>query len=72
MGVDRLAARVRRALRTERCQTEACVALDCPAGEPDLERRREVDADASFTAAKGWLAFGDEAANLAVLMGRTP
>ena len=58
--------------RAVRGEKEACVALDRPVGQPDLERRMEVDADAAFAAAKGWLAFGDEAAHLALLLGRAP
>jgi hypothetical protein len=72
MAVDTLAARLSRAIRTVRGEKEACVALDRPVGQPDLERRMEVDADAAFAAAKGWLAFGDEAAHLALLLDRAP
>ncbi|HTE79113.1 MAG TPA: hypothetical protein VK634_00305 [Reyranella sp.] len=72
MAVDTLAVRVSRAIRIVRREKEACVALDRPVGQPDLERRTEVDAAAAFAAAKGWLAFGDEAANFALLMDRAP
>ena len=41
-------------------------------GQLDPERRTEADADAAFAAAKGWLAFGDEAAHLALLLDRAP
>jgi len=70
MAVDRLAVRVRRAIRTRRGEDE--VALDCLVGQPGLERRTDVDATASFAAAKGWLAFGDEAVNVALLLDRAP
>ena len=64
-GADTLAVRVRRAIRTARGEKESRVALD-------LEGHTEVDATAAFTRAKDWLAFGDEAANLAVLLDRAP
>jgi hypothetical protein len=72
MAVDTLAARVSRAIRTVRGEKEACVALDRPVRQPDLDHRMEADADAAFAAAKGWLAFGDEAVNLALLLDRAP
>jgi hypothetical protein len=72
MSIDTLAVRVRRAIRTARDEDEACVALDRPVGRPGLECRAEGDAVADFTAAKGWLAFGDEAVNVALLLDRAP
>jgi len=41
------------------------------AGQPDLERRTDVDAVEALSSAKGWLAFGDEAAHVALLLDRT-
>jgi len=72
MAVDTLAARLSRAIRTVRGEKEACVALDRPARQQDPEHRTEADADAAFAAAKGWLAFSDEAAHLALLLDRAP
>lgn len=72
MAVDRLAVHVCRAIRTVRGETEAWVALDRLIGQPGLERRTEIDAAAAFAAAKGWLAFGDEAASFALLLDRAP
>ncbi|WP_428662376.1 hypothetical protein [Reyranella sp.] len=72
MAVDTLAVRICRAIRTVRRDDEAWVALDRLVGQPGLERRTEVDAAAAFAAAKGWLAFGDEAASFALLLDRAP
>lgn len=72
MAVDALAVHVCRAIRAVRGETEAWVSLDRLVGQPGLDRRTEVDAAAAFAAAKGWLAFGDEAANLALLLDRAP
>jgi hypothetical protein len=72
MAVDRLAVRVRRAIRIVRGEDEPRVALDRLAGKPGLERCTEVDAAAVSAAAKGWLAFGDEAVNVALLLDRAP
>jgi hypothetical protein len=72
MAVDRLAVRVCRAIRSVRGEDEAWVELDRLVGQPGLERRTEVDAAAAFAAAKGWLAFGDEAASFALLLDRAP
>ena len=72
MAFDTLAARIGRAIRFVHSETEACVALDRPARQQDPEHRTEADADAAFAAAKGWLAFGDEAAHLALLLDRAP
>jgi hypothetical protein len=72
MAVDRLAVHVCRAIRSVRSEDEAWVALDRLVGQPGLERRSEVDAAAAFAAAKGWLAFGDAAADLAMLLERAP
>lgn len=72
MAVDTLVARIGRAIRSARGEKGPRVALDRPVRQPDPEHRMEVDADAAFTPAKGWLAFGDEAANLAVLLDRAP
>lgn len=65
MTVDTLAVRICRAIGTPRGEKEAWVALD-------VERHIEVDPAAAFTRAKDWLAFGDEAANLALLLDRAP
>ena len=70
--VDALAVRVCHAIRTVRAEDEAWVALDRLVGQPGLERRTEVDAAAAFAAAKGWLAFGDVAADVALLLERAP
>ena len=70
--VDRLAVHVCAALRTVRREDEAWVALDRLIGQPGLDRRAEVDAAAAFAAAKGWLAFGDPAADFALLLDRAP
>lgn len=72
MAIDRLAIDVCCAIRSVRRENEAWVALDRLIGQPGLERRTEVDAAAAFAAAKGWLAFGDEAANFALLLDRAP
>lgn len=72
MAIDTLAVRICRAIRTVRGEKEAWVPLDRLVGQPGLERRTEVDAAAAFAAAKGWLAFGDEAANFALLLDRAP
>lgn len=72
MAADTLTVRVRRAIRTVRGENEAWVALDRPVTEPDLEGQTEVDAAAAFAAAKSWLAFGDEAVNVALLLDRAP
>jgi hypothetical protein len=71
-SVDALAVRVCDAIRTVRRHDEAWVALDRLIGQPGLERRTEVDAAAAFAAAKGWLAFGDPAAEFALLLERAP
>ena len=70
--IDTLAVRVCHAIRTSRGEDEAWVALDRLIGQPGLERRSEVDAAATAAAAKGWLAFGDAAADLALLLDRAP
>ena len=70
--VDTLAVRVCQAIRTVRGEDEAWVALDRLVGQPGLERRTEVDAAVAFAAAKGWLAFGDPAAEFALLLERAP
>ena len=70
--VDTLAVRVCHAIRTARSEDEAWVALDRLVGQPGLECRTEVDAAAAFAAAKGWLAFGDTAADFALLLERAP
>jgi hypothetical protein len=72
MAIDRLAVHVCRTIRTVRGEEKAWVALDRLVGEPGLERRSEVDAAAAFAAAKGWLAFGDAAADFALLLERAP
>lgn len=72
MTIGTLAVRVRRAICSMSDEEAAGVALDRPVGRPDLGRRAEVDAAAPFTAAKNWLAFGDEAANVALLLDRAP
>jgi hypothetical protein len=72
MAVDTLAIGICRAIRTVRGEKEAWVSLDRLVGQPGLDRRTEVDAAAAFAAAKGWLAFGDEAANFALLLDRAP
>jgi len=64
MTVGSLAVRFRRAIGTVRDEDESWVTLD----RPGLERRTDVDA----TGARSWLAFGDEAANLALLLDRAP
>ena len=68
MAVDTLAVRVRHANLSARGEDEAWVALDRLVVQPGLERRAEVGAPAAFAAAKGWLAFGDAAADLAMLL----
>jgi hypothetical protein len=70
--VDTLAVRVCHTIRTVRSEDETWVALDRLVGQPGLERRTEVDAAAAFAAAKGWLAFGDAAADFALLLERAP
>jgi hypothetical protein len=72
MAVDALAVSVCRAIRDARGEDKAWVALDRLVGQPGLERRSEVDAAAAFAAAKGWLAFGDAAADFALLLERAP
>jgi hypothetical protein len=72
MAIDTLAVRVCHAIRTIRREDEAWVALDRLIGQPGLERRAEVDAAVAFAAAKGWLAFGDPAADFALLLERAP
>jgi hypothetical protein len=72
MSVDTLAVRIRRAIRTVRGEDEVQVAVDHLVGRPRLERCTEVDAVADFAVAKGWLAFGDEAASFALLLDRAP
>jgi len=72
MAVDTTAVRVCRAIRDMRGENEAFVALDRLVGQPGLERRTEVDAAAAYAAAKGWLAFGDAAADFALLLERAP
>jgi hypothetical protein len=72
MAVDATAVRVCRAIREVRGENEAFVALDRLVGQPGLERRTEVDAAAAYAAAKGWLAFGDAAADFALLLERAP
>lgn len=72
MTVDARDAHVCRAIRTVRGEHEAWVALDRLVGQPGLERRTEVDAAAAYAAAKGWLAFGDAAADFALLLERAP
>ncbi len=72
MAIDTLAVRVRRAIRIVRGEDEALLALDRPVRPPGLERRTDVDAVADFAVAKGWLAFGDEAVNVALLLDRGP
>lgn len=72
MTVDARAAHVCRAIREVRGEDQAWVALDRLVGQPGLERRTEVDAAAAFAAAKGWLAFGDVAADFALLLERAP
>ena len=72
MTVDARAVRVCQALRAARGEHEAWVALDRLVGQPGLERRTEVDAAAAFAGAKGWLAFGDVAADRALLLERAP
>ena len=72
MSLDTLAVRVRRAIRIARDEDEACVALDRPIGRPGVQGRAEGDAVADFTAAKEWLAFGDEAVTVALLLDRAP
>ena len=71
-NVDALAVRVCRTIRIVRREHEGWVALDRLVGQPGLERRSEVDAAAAFAAAKGWLAFGDAAADFALLLKRAP
>ena len=66
MTVDMITVRARRAIRSVRGED----ALDRLAEQPGLESRRQVDAAADFAAAKEWLAFGDEAAHLALLLDR--
>ena len=72
MAVDTLAVRVRRAISTVRGEDEASFTLDRPVGQPGSQRGTEVDAVEDFAAAKGWLAFGDEAVNVALLLDRAP
>jgi hypothetical protein len=72
MAIDMLAVHVCRTIRTVRDTDEAFVALDRLVGQPGLERRTEVDAAAAFAVAKGWLAFGDAAADFALLLERAP
>jgi hypothetical protein len=67
--VDTLAVRICHTIRSVRREDEA---LDRLVGQPGLERRTEVDAAAAFAAAKGWLAFGDPAAEFALLLERAP
>jgi len=40
--------------------------------QPDPERRTDVDAAEALSSAKSWLAFGDEAAHVALLLDRAP
>ena len=70
--VDALAVRVCHTIRNIRGEDEAWIALDRLVGQSGLERRSEVDAAAAFAAAKGWLAFGDAAADLALLLEQAP
>jgi|tagenome__1003787_1003787.scaffolds.fasta_scaffold20396110_1 hypothetical protein len=72
MTVDARAVQVCRTIRDVRRDDEAFVALDRLIGRPGLERRTEVDAAAAYAAAKGWLAFGDAAADFALLLERAP
>ena len=72
MAIDTTAVRICRAIREVRGEDEAFVALDRLVGRPGLERRTEVDAAAAYAAAKGWLAFGDAAADFALLLERAP
>jgi hypothetical protein len=66
MAIDRFAARVCRTIRAARREDETGGTVDRLIGQPGMERRAEVEA----AAAKGWLAFGDEAANFALLLDR--
>lgn len=70
--VETLAVRVCHAIREVRGETGAWVSLDRLVGQPGLARRSEVDAAAAFASAKGWLAFGDAAADFALLRERAP
>jgi hypothetical protein len=70
--VDALAVRICQAMRTVRDEHEAWVALDRLAGQPGLESRTQVDAAAAFAGARGWLAFGNVAADRALLLERAP
>ena len=72
MAIHTTACRNSRAIREVRGEDEAFVALDRLVGRPGLERRTEVDAAAAYAAAKGWLAFGDAAADFALLLERAP
>jgi hypothetical protein len=70
--ITTLAIHACRAIRAVRGEHEAWVELDRLIGQPGLESRTEVDAAAAFAAAKGWLAFGDAAAEHALLLDRAP
>jgi hypothetical protein len=70
--VDTLAIRLCRAMRAVRGEHEAWVSLDRLVGQAGLTSRTEVDAAAAFAGAKGWLAFGDVAADRAMLQERAP
>ncbi len=70
MTVDMITVRARRAIRSVRGEDASGVALDRLVEQPGLESRTQVDAAADFAAAKEWLAFGDEAAHLALLLDR--
>jgi hypothetical protein len=72
LTVDERAVHVCRTIRDVRGETEAFVALDRLVGRAGLERRSEVDAAAAYAAARGWLAFGDAAADFALLLERAP
>ena len=70
--ISLLAVEVCRAIRAVRGDDQAWVALDRLVGRPGLESRTEVDAAAAFAGARGWLAFGDVAADSALLLERAP
>ncbi len=72
MTVDTHTPRIDRSICTVRGKDAAWVAPYQLVEQPGLASRTEPDAVATFGTAQGWLAFGDEAARLALLLDRVP
>ena len=72
MAGTALGARIRRVMRAVRDERKARGGPERRVGPPSLERWADDDGAATFAPARGWLAYGDEAANLTMLLGRVP